>query len=52
MRFYTEHGIAPIAQVVKNGQAAAEPTPPEEDGWIFEGWYTSFTYHTKDESGC
>ena len=45
--FSTEHGIAPPAQMVKNGQTATEPEPPTEEGWTFEGWYPTLSFNTK-----
>lgn len=34
------HGTAPETQTVKKGKRAAEPSPaPQEDGWIFGGWF-------------
>ncbi|MCQ2530063.1 MAG: InlB B-repeat-containing protein [Lachnospiraceae bacterium] len=33
------HGEQITAQVVPNGETATEPEDPEEEGWIFDGWF-------------
>jgi len=34
------HGTAPGSQMVDSGGKVTEPVPaPQEDGWIFDGWY-------------
>ena len=33
------HGTTPAFQTVLDGECAAEPEAPTEEGWSFEGWY-------------
>ena len=34
------HGTAPEAQFLKPGKKATQPEDPQEEGYLFKGWYT------------
>ena len=38
------HGTIPATQTVAYGETATKPDDLTEDGWIFGGWYTDYTY--------
>ena len=45
--FITEHGKAPASQNVKYNGTATNPGELTEEGYTFDGWYTTDTYSTK-----
>ena len=45
--FITEHGKTPTSQNVKYNGTATNPGELTEEGYTFDGWYTTDTYSTK-----